>query len=100
MGTHILNFQESVEEIQKRSEQSLSQNRESFSSQLRQLELAKDKLETRSARLKEELNTARSQEAHLKSLVADLGKTYMFMYMYFVLQLLSCYHYAPLLVTM
>ena len=63
-----------MEDIQKKSEQSLSTSRESFTSQLRQLELAKDGLEAKSARLKEELTAARSQEAHLRSLVANLGR--------------------------
>ena len=66
-------MQESVEDIQKRSEISLLQSEESFSSQLRLLEQAKDKLEAKSSRMKEELNSTRRQEAHLRALVAELG---------------------------
>ena len=55
---------------------SLSKSRESFSSQLRQLEAARDRLEAKSLKMKDELNSARSQEAHLRSLVADLGQSY------------------------
>ena len=69
-----LGSQERVEDIQKTSEVSLASTRESFSSQLRQLEQAKDKLEAKSVRMKEQLNSARSQEAHLRSLVAELGE--------------------------
>ena len=63
-----------VEEIQRKSEMSLSKSKESFSSQLRQLEQAHDKLEVKSSRMKEELNSTRKQEAHLRSLVAKLGQ--------------------------
>ena len=67
-------FQESVEDIQKRSEMSLLKSEESFSSQLRLLEQTRDKLEAKSSRMKEELNSTRRQEAHLRALVADLGQ--------------------------
>ena len=66
--------QESVEDIQKKSEVSLSKTKESFSSQLQQLELEKDKLEAKSLKMKEQLNSARSQEMHLRSLVAEFGE--------------------------
>ena len=67
-------IQESVEDIQKRSELSLLKSEESFSSQLRLLEQARDKLEAKSSRMKEELNATRRQEAHLRAMVADLGQ--------------------------
>jgi hypothetical protein len=67
-------FQESVEDIQKRSELSLLKSEESFVSQLRLLEQARDRLEAKSSRMKEELNSTRSQEAHLRALVAQLGQ--------------------------
>ena len=66
--------QESVEDIQKKNEISLSKSKESFSSQLRQLEQARDKLKAKSLRMKEELNSTRRQEAHLRSLVAEIGQ--------------------------
>ena len=66
--------QESVEDIQKKNEISLSKSKESFSSQLTQLEQARDKLEAKSLRMKEELNSTRRQEAHLRSLVAEIGQ--------------------------
>ena len=70
----FFSIQESVKDIQKRSELSLLKSEESFSSQLRLLEQARDKLEAKSSRMKEELNTTRRQEAHLRAMVADLGQ--------------------------
>ena len=67
-------MQERVEDIQKTSEVSLASTRESFSSQLTQLERTKDELEAKSVKMREQLNFAGSQEAHLKSLVAELGE--------------------------
>ena len=66
-------LQARVEEIQKKSEMSLIKSEEAFTSQLRLLEQARDKLEVKSSRMKEELNSTRRQEAHLRALVADLG---------------------------
>ena len=53
---------------------SLLKSEESFSSQLRLLEQARDKLDAKSSKMKEELNSTRRQEAHLRALVADLGQ--------------------------
>lgn len=59
---------------------SLSKSEESFTSQLRLLEEARDKLEANSSRMKEELNSTRRQEAHLRSLTAELGKECVILY--------------------
>ena len=53
---------------------SLLQSEESFSSQLKLLEQARNKLEAKSSRMKEELNSTKRQEAHLRALVAELGR--------------------------
>ena len=53
---------------------SLLKSKETFSSQLRLLERARDKLEAKSSKMKEELSSTRRQEAHLRALVADLGE--------------------------
>ena len=53
---------------------SLLKSEESFVSQLRLLEEARDRLEAKSSRMKEELNSTRKQEAHLRALVSQLGQ--------------------------
>lgn len=73
LSSQIDSLQESIEQMQRRSESSLSQSRETFAAQLRRLEVANRKQEGRSRRLAEELNAAQKQEAHLRALVAELG---------------------------
>ena len=53
---------------------SLLKSEESFVSQVRLLEEARDGLEAKSSRMREELNSTRKQEAHLRALVSQLGQ--------------------------
>ena len=75
LTSQINSLRTDSEELRQRSEASLARSKEESTRQQRELQLAVGQLEARNGELAGKLSAVREQEAHLRSCVAQLGRS-------------------------